>query len=712
MSTYFVLLTTIGKAKLANAMANGQPLELTEMRLGQGDYTPSQGQTSLIAQVWAGPLSSVQQDPENPGWVVAELILPPEVGGFLIREVGVFDNEGDLIFIGKFPETYKPLLEEGSGKDLVIRVILEVGNASSVTLTIDPSVVLASQQYVDERGAIYRDAAKMHADQILAEHLGKRHRPLLLVQGNRTAVAGDRFWVDTRQGGIVVTLPEQAGANDTVTLGDYAGTWGESAVTVVRNGHRINGAEEDLTLSSSGAVVTLEYVNAAQGWKIASGTAHGGGELVRRPVNVSPANGALGVSPLPTLEAGDFYSTWGGVAHAASRFQIATDAGFANIVYDSGVLGAVTSHVVTDQLDPMEHFWRAQYESALGEASEWSVPTSFVAAAVAVAAPQITSPQNDATDIPEQPVLETSAFSVLGDEDTHASTSWRIQQGGVTVWEELEDASNLLSIVVPAEILQEGTVYTVQARHHGQTYGASPWSSPATFTTSAQFIPADEIGVPYGGGYTAGKIVSDVDGETYLIIVSDGGGDSYQMGAGAKQWHTSNTSVTTTPGVPPMTLADGAANHAAMRAAGIANFPAAKWIDDVCNAGAGLNGKSDWYLPARDELELLYRNDKPTTDANNTGTRTTSGFGGDGAVHGTNNSSVPTGAGYTAGSPAQTQIVSFRTGQPDALTNDYYWSSTEIVASFAWRQLFNTGYQYSSLKTHDFYVRAVRRIKL
>jgi uncharacterized protein (TIGR02145 family) len=186
------------------------------------------------------------------------------------------------------------------------------------------------------------------------------------------------------------------------------------------------------------------------------------------------------------------------------------------------------------------------------------------------------------------------------------------------------------------------------------------------------------------------------------------------MGDGTMSWRTANTAVTGTAGVPPMTLADGRANHNAILALGsLSEFPAFKWIEDNCNAGQGLNGHSDWYLPSRDELEVIYRNFKPTTQDNNDGTRTTSGFGGDGSTHGTNANSVPVGDGYTLSDPAQTADANFQAAGTDAFEDSYYWSSTENSDTFAWNQNFSNGYQnYSYYKDGSYRVRAVRRVAL
>lgn len=162
---FFTLLTASGKAKLAAAQANGAPLQISQMAVGDGDnggdYTPSESQTALKHETWRGALNHLAVDPNNPNWVVAEAVLPDTVGGFYIREVGLFDSRGDLIAIGKFPESYKPLLAAGANKQLYVRMILEVSNTAAVTLLVDPSVVLATRSAVEQR--IAEELAKRDA---------------------------------------------------------------------------------------------------------------------------------------------------------------------------------------------------------------------------------------------------------------------------------------------------------------------------------------------------------------------------------------------------------------------------------------------------------------------------------------------------------------------------------------------------------------------
>lgn len=160
---FFTILTATGKAKLAAAQTSGTPLQITQMAVGDGDngayYNPVESQTALKHETWRGALNNLSVDQTNPNWIVAELVIPDTVGGFYIREVGLFDNTGALIAVGKFPESYKPTLAAGSNKQLYVRMILEVSNASTVTLLIDPSVVLATRATVDQR--IAEELAKL-----------------------------------------------------------------------------------------------------------------------------------------------------------------------------------------------------------------------------------------------------------------------------------------------------------------------------------------------------------------------------------------------------------------------------------------------------------------------------------------------------------------------------------------------------------------------
>lgn len=167
---YYALLTNLGAAKLANATALGTQLSLTQMALGDGGGglpTPDPAQTKLIGEKRRASLNSLSVDPANTNQIIAEQIIPEDQGGFWIREIGLFDQDNTLIAIANCPETYKPQLQEGSGRTQTVRMILVVNSTEAVTLKIDPSVVLATRKYVDDKVI----EVKAYADDVMAKHV-------------------------------------------------------------------------------------------------------------------------------------------------------------------------------------------------------------------------------------------------------------------------------------------------------------------------------------------------------------------------------------------------------------------------------------------------------------------------------------------------------------------------------------------------------------
>ncbi|QLO47190.1 phage tail protein [Enterobacter cloacae] len=167
---YYALLTNVGAAKLANATALGEKVEITQMAVGDGNGalpTPNPAQTALVHELRRAPLNTLTIDPVNTNQIIAEQVIPEDVGGWWIREIGLYDSDGDMIAVANCAETYKPLLQEGSGRVQVIRVVLIVSSTQAVTLKIDPSVVLATRQYVDDQII----QVKAYVDQQLAAHV-------------------------------------------------------------------------------------------------------------------------------------------------------------------------------------------------------------------------------------------------------------------------------------------------------------------------------------------------------------------------------------------------------------------------------------------------------------------------------------------------------------------------------------------------------------
>ncbi|WNJ80518.1 phage tail protein [Cedecea neteri] len=171
---YYAILTNQGAARLANAAALGTKLNLTQMGVGDANGVlpvPDPAQTKLINQWRIAALNQLSVDPKNPGQIIAEQIIAEDDGGKWIREIGLYDDEGVLIAVANCPETYKPLLQEGSGRTQTIRMILIVSSAAAITLKIDPSVVLATRKYVDD--AVIE--VKSYADNLMGEHVKAPH---------------------------------------------------------------------------------------------------------------------------------------------------------------------------------------------------------------------------------------------------------------------------------------------------------------------------------------------------------------------------------------------------------------------------------------------------------------------------------------------------------------------------------------------------------
>ncbi|WP_431482119.1 phage tail protein [Pseudomonas gorinensis] len=151
-SQFFAILTAVGEAKQANAAALGTSWTFAQMAVGDANGTdpiPSRTQTKLINERRRAPLNQVKVDPSNASVIIAEQIIPESVGGWWVREIGLYDAAGDLVAIANCAPTYKPLLAQGSGRTQVIRINLIVSSTSNIELKIDPSVVLATREYVD-----------------------------------------------------------------------------------------------------------------------------------------------------------------------------------------------------------------------------------------------------------------------------------------------------------------------------------------------------------------------------------------------------------------------------------------------------------------------------------------------------------------------------------------------------------------------------------
>lgn len=149
--SYYMKLTVIGAAKIAAAQAGGPVVSLTYLAVGDGNGSPvgepTGNETALVREVYRGELSALYVNPGDNTIIMAEGLVPSDVGEFSVREVGIFDAEEELFAYGNFPETYKPVAGEGSTREMVIVAAIKVADASVVTLLIDTSVVTATREW-------------------------------------------------------------------------------------------------------------------------------------------------------------------------------------------------------------------------------------------------------------------------------------------------------------------------------------------------------------------------------------------------------------------------------------------------------------------------------------------------------------------------------------------------------------------------------------
>jgi len=166
MSTFKSVVTTLGQARIAAAIAAGTDINITQLAVGDGNgkaTTPVATQTKLVKEVYRTPLNSLKLDPSHGNWVIAEAVLSASVGGFWMREMGLFSSDGALIAVCNMADTYKPTLAEGSGRTQTLRMVIAVSNTEGISLLIDDSVIMATEQYVNDLLAAH-EKSRNHPD--------------------------------------------------------------------------------------------------------------------------------------------------------------------------------------------------------------------------------------------------------------------------------------------------------------------------------------------------------------------------------------------------------------------------------------------------------------------------------------------------------------------------------------------------------------------
>lgn len=445
--------------------------------------------------------------------------------------------------------------------------------------------------------------------------------------------------------------------------------------------------------SGTGALV----VNATQSngsgtfsdWSISLAPPGSSNPDIKTPANISPSAGATVTLRTPTLVASEYLSLYG-VPMSAAQWQVSTVADFATTVVNTGDLaGTATSYTVpTGIVVSTTYFWRVRYKDASGSYSSWSTATSFVTAATL-------------SDFIPTPAATPASFGDALEGGFYAGM----------VWGELTQSTTSTTIGVGARTFTVPSMVGAAVVYNGQSVEVRSRANPAnrmqgTVTAASGTSLSISVATVTGSGTFADWSIM----ARHRIIVAP---KSTEVDRAYKNPATAAPAAC-------ITLTEGRRATLAMVAADTAAvYPAAHY----CN-GLTTSGRTDWYLPARDELELCWRNLKPTTDANittadrltaATSYQTLGSFGDTAATHGTNNNSAPAGAAYTSGVPGRVANPAFHTGGAEAFeySGTNYTASTEYDATQNWGQFWgssvNTGRQGPLPKNSAFRVRAVRR---
>lgn len=280
MSKFKSVVTTIGQARIAAAIESGEDVNITHMAVGDGNGSatePTVGQTALVHETYRLPLNSIKIDNKQANWIIAEAIIPASVGGFWMREMGLFSDKGELIAVSNMADSYKPTLEEGSGRTQTLRMVLTVTDTEAVSLTIDDTLIIATEEYVND---------------VLAAHEKSRNHP----DGTLTAKGFVQLNSTTNSSSETLAATPKAvkAANDNAN-GRLPSGGTAVAATKLATPRKIAGvafdgtADINLTATSVGAIPAtggnVGFLNNAAHYGIKSGTWEGAGGYASQYTN-------------------------------------------------------------------------------------------------------------------------------------------------------------------------------------------------------------------------------------------------------------------------------------------------------------------------------------------------------------------------------------------------------------------------------------------
>ena len=578
-----------------------------------------------------------------------------------------------------------------SGTTLARDTVLESSNAGSLVNfavgTKDVFVTYPAERsvYVDGTAISPATAARLGFDNLAQGSA----LSVLGVTGNATAnvdsvAAASDHQVLRRSGTAVGFGAVALNQTNAVTGTLPVANGGTGATTLTSNNVLLGngtGALQSVAPSTLGNVLTSD----GTAWTSSPSPAS---PEVKTPTNVSPANEATDIGETPTLTGSAFGSLYG-FAKSAGQWQVSTVSDFSTTVVNTGdVAGTSVSYSVGSGIltASTTYYWRLRYKDENGVYSEYSTPTEFTTAS---SFPNLI-PTPAATPAIGASFEGGFYTGLIWNQVTQSATSTAIGTGSKT-----------FTVTDTEPLFYSGQAVEVRSR-------ANPSTARMIGTITSAFGTTLTVNVSSVNG--SGTLTDwSVMAKYRVIVAPKSSGEST-----GKSYKNVNTAAPSETG----TLTEGLKATLAMVAAATSTvYPAAHYCNDL-----SIGSYTDWYLPARDELELIWRNLKPTTDNNyivaNRPTGATPDYknlgslGDTAATHGTNNNSSPQGAAYTTTVPARTSVSAFQTGGAEAIGSQIYWSSTEYNTTFALNQWYNAsrpGGQHLGNKATSDYVRAVRR---